>query len=151
MLTIRYREALDYAAEVHAEQTRKGTDIPYISHLLAVSSLVLEYGGDEDQTIAALLHDAVEEQGGEARRDDIRARFGGRVADMVWACTDGLDGQKAPWRERKEAYLAHLWEVPADARLISCADKLHNARSILHDYREVDRGISKCHFSGVFC
>ena len=136
MLTSRFQEALVYAAEIHATQRRKGTDIPYVSHLLAVASLVLEHGGDEDQAIAALLHDAVEDQGGQPRLDDIRDRFGEHVATMVEACTDGLDGQKAPWRERKEAYLTHLKGTPIEARLISCADKLHNARSILHDFRQ---------------
>lgn len=135
MLTDRFNDALVYAAKVHATQTRKRTRIPYVSHLMSVTGLVLEHGGDEDQAIAALLHDAVEDQGGEAQLAEIRTRYGDRVADMVWACTDGLDGEKGPWRERKEAYLTHLKSVPDEVRLISCADKLHNLQSILKDYR----------------
>jgi (p)ppGpp synthase/HD superfamily hydrolase len=138
-LTRRYSEAFDYAAIVHAGQLRKGTSIPYLSHLISVSALVLEHGGDEDLAIAALLHDAAEDQGGQARLDDIRSRFGGRVAEVVGKCSDSLveTGQdKAPWAQRKRAYLEHLRaESDQGFLLVSCADKLHNARAILADYR----------------
>ena len=133
MLTDRFAQALVFAEGAHREQRRKGTAIPYVAHLMAVASLVLEYGGDEDQAIAALLHDAVEDQGGAAMASEIRARFGERVAAMVLACTDADVVPKPPWRARKEAYLAHLDEVPGEALLISMADKLHNATAILTD------------------
>lgn len=142
VLTSRFTAALDYVTIVHAGQERKGTNIPYVAHLLAVASLVLENGGDEDQAIAALLHDAVEDQGGEPRLADIRARFGDRIAGMVRGCTDSVSadaGAKGPWRERKRAYLEHLRGACAGdgTMLVSCADKLHNARSILQDFRAV--------------
>lgn len=135
MLTARFEEALRYAAIVHAGQARKGGGAPYLSHLLGVASLALEYGADEDEAIAALLHDAVEDAGGAGRLADIRGRFGGRVADLVWGCTDADTVPKAPWRERKEAYLARVPELPPGARLISAADKLHNTRAYLRAYR----------------
>ena len=131
----RWEKALVYASQIHALQERKGSGVPYVSHLLSVAALVLEYGGDEDQAIAALLHDAAEDQGGEARLADIRNRFGERVAAIVRACTDTTETPKPPWRPRKEAYIAHLSTCPPDALLVSAADKLHNARSILSDYR----------------
>jgi GTP pyrophosphokinase len=137
ILNRRFNEALTYAADVHREQQRKGTSIPYVSHLLGVCSLVLEYGGDEDQAIAGLLHDAVEDQGGAPRLADIRGRFGGRVADIVSACTDADTHPKPPWRERKERYIAALAEHASEVWLVSCADKLYNARAILGDYREI--------------
>src|SRR5215475_4004969 len=113
VLTDRFDRALVYATHVHGGQVRKGTSIPYIAHLLAVSATVLEYGGDEDLAIAALLHDSVEDQGGKARLEDVRNRFGERVAQIVKACSDSLadtaKGEpKAHWQERKESYLAHL-------------------------------------------
>src|SRR5215468_3319350 len=101
-LTSRFDRALVYARETHAEQMRKGTDIPYVSHLLAVASLVLEDGGDEDEAIAALLHDAVEDQGGDQRLNDVRSRFGDRVAAIVESCSDSSEQPKPPWRTRKE-------------------------------------------------
>jgi len=134
-LTRRFEEALVYATEVHRGQSRKGTAVPYVSHLLGVCSLVLEDGGGEDEAIAALLHDAVEDGGGRPRLDDIRWRFGDRVAEIVWACSDTDETPKPPWKERKTRYIAHLREAGPDARRVSCADKLHNARSILRDYR----------------
>lgn len=134
-LSPRFREALDWAADLHRSQVRKGTDIPYVSHLLAVASLVLEHGGDEDQAIAALLHDAAEDQGGAPILEEIRLRFGDAVAEIVAACTDSLDAQKPEWKPRKEAYVASLREKSEAARLVSAADKLHNARAILADYR----------------
>jgi (p)ppGpp synthase/HD superfamily hydrolase len=140
-LTNRFTLAFDYATVVHAGQVRKGTNIPYVSHLLAVASLVLENGGDEDAAIAALLHDAAEDQGGEPRLADIRVRFGERVADIVRQCSDSLAedaNAKAPWRERKRGYLEHLRKYADEGGLlVSCADKLHNARAMLRDYRAV--------------
>jgi (p)ppGpp synthase/HD superfamily hydrolase len=134
-MTPRFEEALVYAARVHAGQSRKGTSVPYVSHVLAVCSLVLEDGGGEDEAIAALLHDAVEDGGGQPRLDDIRRRFGDRVAEIVRACTDTDETPKPPWKARKTRYIAQVRAAGPDARRVSCADKLHNARSILRDYR----------------
>lgn len=131
----RLHAALDYAAEAHQAQARKGTTIPYLSHLLGVASLVMEHGGDEDQVIAGLLHDVLEDCGPE-HQDRIHDQFGPKVLSIVQACTDGTpnsSGQKAPWRERKERYLEHLQEASPDALLVSACDKLHNARSIALD------------------
>ena len=131
----RFREALEYAARLHETQARKGGSIPYVAHLLAVTALVLENGGDEDLAIAALLHDAVEDRGGAETLAEIRTRFGDRVADIVEACSDTDVIPKPPWRGRKEAYLALLQSASQDVLLVSLSDKLHNARSILMDYR----------------
>lgn len=133
MLTDRFDEALGYASRLHREQRRKGSDIPYVSHLLGVASIALEIGADEDQAIAALLHDAVEDQGGALRLAEIRARFGDRVARIVADCTDTDLEPKPPWRARKERYIAALATKPADSLLVSLADKTHNARAILDD------------------
>ena len=133
----RFRQALEYAATLHQGQARKGTDIPYTSHLLAVAAIVLEHGGDEDQAIAALLHDAVEDQGGETTRQEIRERFGDRVAAMVDDCTDADVQPKPEWKERKRAYIAHIESANEDSLLISMADKLHNAGAIGRDYRRL--------------
>ena len=127
--------ALPYASRLHRDQVRKGTSTPYITHLLAVASIVGENGGTEDEVVAALLHDAPEDQGGEARLRDIRARFGDGVAEIVDGCTDTYETPKPPWRERKERYLAHLAGASESVRLVSSADKLHNARTVLSDYR----------------
>ena len=135
ILTERFEEALAFAARLHNAQVRKGTGIPYVSHLLAVASLALEHGADEDEAIAALLHDAVEDQGGDAARQEIRRRFGERVAAIVDGCTDAETTPKPPWRERKERYVAHVADAPPSVRLVSAADKLHNARAILADLR----------------
>lgn len=135
VLTKRFDEALAYAVDLHRGQPRKGTGVPYVSHLLAVAALVLEHGGSEDQAIAALLHDAVEDQGGKPTAEAIRARFGDLVADIVDGCTDTDVFPKPPWRERKEAYLARLRREPAHVRLVSAADKLHNARTMVTDLR----------------
>jgi (p)ppGpp synthase/HD superfamily hydrolase len=113
---------------------RKGTKIPYLSHLLSACALVLESGGTEDEAIAALLHDAVEDQGGAPILAEIERRFGGAVAAIVKGCTDSdTPDEKPPWRPRKEAYIAHLREAPLPVRRVSAADKLHNARSIVAD------------------
>jgi len=138
MLTTRFEQALQYAIIVHTGQVRKGTQIPYISHLLAVTSIVLEHGATEDEAIGALLHDAGEDAGGEARIADIAARFGDAVAAIVRGCSDTTTASpKPPWRQRKEAYIAHLHEATAAIILVSAADKLHNARAILHDYHTI--------------
>lgn len=140
LLSWRFDLALQLALGLHRQQVRKGTSIPYISHLLAVCSLVLEAGGDEDQAIAALLHDAVEDQGGSATLETIRHLFGDRVATAVESCSDSVvtdAAKKAPWRQRKEKYLAHLQHANEDARLIAAADKLHNVRAVLKDFREM--------------
>jgi (p)ppGpp synthase/HD superfamily hydrolase len=131
----RFLDALTFASHLHRAQTRKHTDIPYVSHLLSVAGLVIEYGGSEDEAIAALLHDAVEDQGGEATLATIHDRFGERVAAIVSACTDSTEQPKPPWRPRKEAYLAHIRTADAGARLVSASDKLHNARAIVSDLR----------------
>ena len=145
VLTDRFDRALLYATHVHGGQVRKGTTTPYIAHLLAVAATVLEYGGGEDLAIAALLHDSVEDQGGKARLEDVHNRFGERVARVVQACSDSLADtakgeRKAHWKDRKEAYLAHLRTVDEDILRVSLADKVHNARSILRDLRKPDIG-----------
>ncbi len=137
LLTPRFEEALLYANRLHATQTRKGSDVPYVSHLLAVASLVLEAGGDEDAAIAALLHDAAEDQGGLETLAEIQHRFGDAVADIVAACSDTFDEPKPPWHARKRAYLAHLRDATPAVLLVSCADKLHNARAIATDHRRL--------------
>jgi (p)ppGpp synthase/HD superfamily hydrolase len=137
-LGARFEAALVEAARLHADQVRKQTNVPYVSHLLAVCGLVLEDGGDEDEAIAALLHDAVEDQGGAPTLQRIREAFGDRVADIVDGCSDTDQTPKPPWRARKEAYLAHLADpatTPSVLR-VSAADKLHNARSVLSDRRD---------------
>jgi (p)ppGpp synthase/HD superfamily hydrolase len=133
----KFEEALLYAARLHKDQKRKGTDTPYVTHLLAVAAIVGENGGTEDEVVAALLHDAPEDQGGRERLEDIRARFGDEVAKIVAGCTDTYEEPKPAWRPRKEAYVARMTSAPASVRLVSSADKLHNARSILEDLRAV--------------
>ena len=135
-LTFRFEEALTYAFRLHANQVRKVDGTPYIAHLLSVTALVLEAGGDEDEAIAALLHDAVEDQGGLQTLDEIRQRFDERVAEIVDGCTDAYVIPKPPWRGRKVAYLEHLREAPGSVRLVSLADKLHNARCLYQDLRQ---------------
>ena len=134
--------ALALAIEAHQNQIRKSTQIPYISHPLAVASIALEFGASEDQAIAALLHDAIED-GGNKYANIIKAQFGDHVHDLVQGCTDGTPdhtGQKAPWLERKTAYLEHLQKVSDDILLVSCSDKLHNARAIVADL--INEGLS---------
>jgi (p)ppGpp synthase/HD superfamily hydrolase len=141
-LTEHFDRAVQYANRIHANQTRKGTDVPYMTHLLGVASLVLENGAQsEEEVIGALLHDAAEDQGGRPRLEDIREQFGEQVAHIVDACTDSYESPKPPWRERKEAYVAHVRERvepggDEPALRVSLADKLHNARAILADVRE---------------
>jgi len=145
VLTDRFDRALLYATHVHGGQVRKGTPIPYIAHLLAVAATVLEYDGSEDMAIAALLHDAVEDQGGEPRLSDIRNRFGDRVADIVRSCSDTVVNssagqQKEDWHTRKKRYVEHLNLVDQDTLLVSLSDKIHNARSILRDLHKPEIG-----------
>ena len=130
----RLSQAAAYALRVHARQQRKGAGTPYIGHLLAVAAIVLEAGGDEEQAMAGLLHDAIEDVGPE-QEAEITRRFGPRVAGIVRACTDADTTPKPPWRARKQAYLDHLRAAPPDVLLVSCADKLHNARAIVSDLR----------------
>ena len=135
MLTERFSQALYLALQAHQNQKRKGTNIPYIAHPLGVASIALEYGADEDQAMAALLHDAIED-GGNQYAQEIRKQFGNRVADIVEGCTDGMpnaSGEKEAWQPRKERYLAHLKNASEDVLLVSGSDKLHNARAIVED------------------
>ena len=134
----RFDRAIVLAHELHRTQLRKGTRIPYVVHLMSVAALVAENGGTETQVIAALLHDAVEDQGGERTADRIRREFGPKVHRIVMGVTDSTTSDpalKKPWEERKRAYLDHLKEAPPDIRLVSAADKVHNARSINADLR----------------
>lgn len=145
VLTDRFDRALLYATHVHGGQVRKGTGTPYVAHLLAVAATVLEYGGGEDLAIAGLLHDSAEDQGGKARLDDVRNRFGPRVARIVEACSDSLADtaageRKAGWEERKRKYIAHLEKAGEDVLRVSLADKVHNARAILRDLRKPEIG-----------
>jgi GTP pyrophosphokinase len=140
-LSERFADALVYATGLHAGQVRKGSGVPYIAHLLAVTALVLAYGGDDAPAGAVRLHDAVEDQGGAATRAAIAARFGEPVAVIVDGCSDTDVVPKPPWRARKEAYIAHVAGAPPAVLLVSASDKLHNARSILADYRQVGEAL----------
>jgi (p)ppGpp synthase/HD superfamily hydrolase len=134
-LTSRFSEALGYVAALHAAQVRKVSGEPYISHLLAVAALVMEYGGSEDEAVAALLHDAVEDQGGAATLEEIRRRFGDAIAAIVEGCSDTAESPKPPWRQRKDAHIAHLRNASPSVRLVVAADRLHNVRSLVREYR----------------
>lgn len=134
-LSKRFDKSVKFARKAHKNQPRKGTDVPYISHLLGVTSLVLEMGGSEDEAIAAMLHDVVEDCGGRPMLEQVRAEFGDDVARIVWANSDTDVKPKPPWRERKQAYLDSLAHKQRDELLVSLADKLHNARATLLDYR----------------
>lgn len=139
-LTDELARALTYATTLHGPETRKGTKIPYVSHLLGVASIVLEHGGTEHQAIGALLHDAAEDAGGEARLEHIDATFGSDVGHIVRACSDSLvenPADKPEWWERKVRYLCHLPDAPREALLVSAADKLHNLRSVAMDHRDI--------------
>jgi (p)ppGpp synthase/HD superfamily hydrolase len=140
-LTSRFDEAFRYAHEVHASQTRKGTNAPYLGHLMGVASIVLDDGGDEDQAIAALLHDAAEDHGGRPRLADIESRFGSAVARIVEDCTDSWTSPKEPWLERKQAYIQHARELPVPSLRVSAADKVHNAYAILRDLRNMGEAV----------
>lgn len=144
----KFIQALQFAADEHCCQLRKGTTIPYISHLMSVSALVMENGGDEEQAIAGLLHDVIEDAEPPSKipllRQTILETFGSRVLKLVEGCTDGVadvNGIKPEWRERKETYLAHLVEEPNELLLVSCCDKLHNARAILDDFKTIGEAI----------
>lgn len=151
VLTDRFTRAVDYARIAHAGQVRKGTTTPYLTHLLGVATLVIEFGGSEDQSIAGLLHDTIEDCGAE-HEARIRAKFGDAVADIVVACTDGTaegkgehitpEAKKADWLRRKQDYLEHLAEAPDDVLLVSGCDKLHNARAIVGDLQDPDVGMN---------
>lgn len=135
-LTARFQTAMAYATEQHKDQCRKSTTITYICHPFGVASLVLEAGGDEDQAIAALLHDVPEDCGGEPRIREIATKFGPRVEKIVRGCSDSLvedPEEKAPWKERKEVHIDHLYEADLDTLIVTAADKTHNARSIATD------------------
>jgi GTP pyrophosphokinase len=134
-LSPRFDQALNYAVLIHAGQVRKGTEIPYLAHLLGVASIALEYGATEEEAIGALLHDAAEDAGGRGRIEDIRQQFGNAIAEIVDGCTDADVLPKPEWRERKETYISQVSTASASVRLVSAADKLHNARAILRDYR----------------
>ena len=137
VLTNKFVDAVAYATELHLDQYRKGSGVPYVGHLLGVCSLVLEEGGTEDEAIGALLHDAGEDQGGEEQLRRIRDRYGPEVEAIVRACSDTLVEPKPPWKTRKEEYLAHLEHQPRPVLIVSLADKLFNARAILRDYKAV--------------
>jgi (p)ppGpp synthase/HD superfamily hydrolase len=142
-----FDDALAFASGLHRAQVRKGTPIPYVAHLLGVCSLVIEHGGTEDQAIAALLHDAVEDQGGSPRLVEIRGRYGDVVAEIVADCTDAWTDPKPPWHERKEAYLATLRSKHPRSLLVSLADKVHNAEAIVRDHRLLGDDLW-CRFKG---
>lgn len=133
----RFAEALALAERLHRKQVRKKTQVPTISHLMAVTALVLENGGGEEEAIAALLHDAAEDCGGRPILDEIRRRFGDSVASIVEGCSDTLETPKPRWQPRKESYLEHLESAPAPTLLVSLADKVHNVRSLAFEYRRV--------------
>lgn len=140
-LSERFCDALVFANRLHATQTRKLSGDPFVGHLLRVAGIVLEHGADEDEAIAALLHDAIEDQGGAPTGRLIAERFGPRVAEIVAGCSDTDQFPKPPWRERKERYLAHLHEANSSIRLISAADKLDNVRSLTISYRALGEGV----------
>ncbi|MBN2210882.1 MAG: bifunctional (p)ppGpp synthetase/guanosine-3',5'-bis(diphosphate) 3'-pyrophosphohydrolase [Sedimentisphaerales bacterium] len=136
-LSERFEQALVYAHQLHRGHRRKGGEVPYVAHLLGVCSIVLESGGDEDQAIAALLHDAVEDCGGEPVAREIRRLFGDRVANIVLGCTDNVLEPKPSWQQRKQNYLTHIAQAKADELLVGVADKLYNMQAILRDYRVI--------------
>jgi (p)ppGpp synthase/HD superfamily hydrolase len=135
-LTDKFETALVYATRLHSNQTRKISGVPYVAHLLSVAALVLEAGGTEEETIAGLLHDAVEDQGGSQTREEIRQIFGDEVVKIIDGCTESDIYPKPPWQERKQKYLENLRHASASVRRVSLADKLHNARSLLADCRQ---------------
>jgi (p)ppGpp synthase/HD superfamily hydrolase len=145
LLSSRFSEAVRGAADLHARQFRKGTKIPYIAHLLGVASIALHHGADEDEAIGAVLHDSIEDAprdlGADWVRNWLRFRFGQRVLTIVEGCTDADVSPKPPWRARKEAYVARVQRKSASVVLVSAADKLHNAVSILADYREIKKKV----------
>ena len=141
----KFGEALGFVVEVHGGDVRKGTEIPYVSHLLAVCALVLEDGGDEEEAIAALLHDTLEDHPEEVKREDLVERFGERVAVLVEACSDTPadfeGGEKPPWAERKRAYVEQIRSEGYPLSRVALADKLHNTRCMVMDHRRVGEAI----------
>ena len=137
VLGARFAAAAMYASFLHRDQRRKRTNVPYAAHLLGVASLVLDQEGDEDEAIAALLHDALEDQYEQTSEAEIRSRFGEKVARIVVACSDSIGGEKGEWKQRKTDYLAHLKQQPAEVLRVSLADKLHNARAIVADLHTI--------------
>jgi len=135
-LSRQFEKALTYATRIHGGQLRKKTRIPYIAHILGVAAIAMEYGADETEAIAALLHDAVEDCGGAKRLRDIERKFGKDVARIVEGCTDTDQTPKPPWLERKKAYVTHVRRSPMPTKLVSASDTLHNVRAILMDYRK---------------
>ncbi len=131
----RFEEALVFAAQKHKAQTRKGTSIPYIAHLMQVSGIALENGADEDEAIAALLHDVMEDQ--DVTQEELTRRFGPAVAAIVVGCSDSASTNKPEWKQRKDVYISHILTASKSIRLVSSCDKLHNARAILADYQEL--------------
>ena len=134
-LTPKFARALAYASRLHGGKLRKKTQIPDIGHVLGVTAIALEYGANETEAIAALLHDAAEDAGGRKRLNDIRRRFGNAVAKIVDGCTDTYDDPKPPWLERKKEYVRHVRNAPVSTKLVSASDKLQNVRSLLRNYR----------------
>ena len=141
LLTEKFEQALIYATKLHSNQVRKGSNVPYISHLLGVTALVLEDGGSEEEAIAALLHDAIEDRGGDKIRQEIKAKFGELVAEIVEDCTESDTDPKPAWKERKLATIKKFREVSPQVRRVILADKLHNARSILGDWYRIGDAI----------
>src|SRR6266404_5399948 len=135
-LSKKFEKALVYATHIHGGQLRKKTRIPYIAHILGVTAIAMEYGANETEAIAALLHDAVEDCGGAKRLRDIQGKFGKAVARIVDGCTDTDQVPKPPWLKRKRAYVEHVRHAPTPTKLVSASDKLHNVRAILMDYRQ---------------
>jgi (p)ppGpp synthase/HD superfamily hydrolase len=136
MLKQRFIEALDFATNLHSKQTRKGSDTPFIAHLLSVSALILEDGGSEDEAIAGLLHDAVEDQGGLIRLEEIKSKFGDNVAGIILECSESHSHPKPPWKDRKIASISKMNNVSDSAIRVILADKIHNARSIILEYKK---------------
>ncbi|HPR63681.1 MAG TPA: HD domain-containing protein [Thermoanaerobaculia bacterium] len=132
----RFVQVLEWAVRLHGKQKRKGTEIPYIAHLLGVASIAMEFGADEEEAMAALLHDAVEDQGGSETREAIRRTFGDRVTRIVIGCTDSEETPRPPWKTRKEAYLARVSTFDRSILLVSLADKIYNLRTIIRLYRD---------------
>jgi (p)ppGpp synthase/HD superfamily hydrolase len=135
-LSRQFEKALVYATRIHGGQLRKKTKIPYIGHILGVTAIAMEYGANETEAIAALLHDAVEDCGGKKRLRDIEKIFGKAVARIVDGCTDTYEKPKPPWLERKKKYVTHVRHAPVATKLVSASDKLHNVRACLMTYRQ---------------
>jgi len=136
VITDEFKDALSYALKLHKDQVRKSSGVPYFSHLMAVAAIVIDYGGNENEAVAALLHDAIEDQGGEATRKMIYECLGETVGKIVDDCTDTDKTPKPPWKERKAAYIEHAKTINDSARIVAAADKLHNIRATIEDFRQ---------------